>query len=136
MPQKETRPKIAKSLGQKNVYTPTALVRTISSVLRNHQKHPAQVTLSGPSKLTISKRAHRQLRPLSAPRPTQCPMLPIPFAQITPLLSYHLPRLRLFPVLCIQEKGRVELKRQDRPVNGQNYRRIRVMKRRAGLIFT
>src|SRR5258708_5808697 len=133
MPQKESQPKTAQGLGQRSVCTPTALVRTTSSVLRNHQKHSAQMTLSGPSKLIIWGRARRELQPLSDPMPTLCPMTPIPFTQITALLFYHLPRLRLFPVPCTQEKGRVELK----PVNGQIYRKIRVMKKaRAGLIFT
>src|SRR6266851_2975909 len=135
MPQKEIRPKTAQSLGQRSVCIPTTFVRKTSSALRNHQK-PLSLSPSRLNKLSISRSAHSEVRLPNAPWLTQTPTLLIPFAQITALFFYHRPHLRLLPVRCIRVKGRAKVKRQDQPVNGQSYRRIRVMMTRAAQTFT
>jgi len=103
----------------------------ILSALRNHQK-PLSLSPSRLNKQSILRRAHSEIRLRSAP----WLILLIPFAHINTLPFYHLPRLRLLPVLCIQVKGRAEVKLQGRSVNGQSYRRIRVMKTREAQILT
>src|SRR5260221_1381186 len=108
MPQKEVQPETAQSPKQRSVCIPIALVRTMFSALRNHQK-PLSPSPSRLYERSISRRLHSELRLPNALRLTETPMLLIPFAQVTALSFCHLPPLRLLPVLCLRAKGKGEV---------------------------